>query len=63
MSCLVKIEQGVDKAKADIRIMEQALELYRLDMFSYPTKQEGLKALMKNPPTIDFQIDIAKAAT
>ena len=25
----------VDKAKADIRIMEQALELYRLDMFSY----------------------------
>ena len=39
----------VDKAKADIRIMEQALELYRLDMFSYPTKQEGLKALIEKP--------------
>ena len=37
----------VDKARADIRIMEQALELYRLDMFSYPTKQEGLKALIE----------------
>ena len=28
----------VDKATADIRIMEQALELYRLDMYSYPTQ-------------------------
>ena len=39
----------VDKAKADIRIMEQALELYRLDMFSYHTKQEGLIALIEKP--------------
>lgn len=44
----------VDKAKADIRIMEQALELYRLDMFSYPTKQEGLKALIENPSNNRF---------
>ena len=31
----------VDKAKADIRIMEQALELYRLDMFSYPRNKKA----------------------
>ena len=34
-----------DKALADIRIYEQALELYRLDMFSYPTSDEGLEAI------------------
>ena len=44
----------VDKAKADIRIMEQALELYRLDMCSYPTKQEGLKALIEKPSNNRF---------
>ncbi|MEC7891729.1 MAG: type II secretion system major pseudopilin GspG [Pseudomonadota bacterium] len=44
----------VDKAKADIRIMEQALELYRLDMFSYPTKQEGLNALVEKPSNNRF---------
>ena len=44
----------VDKAKADIRIMEQALELYRLDMFSYPTKQEGLNALIEKPSNNRF---------
>ena len=44
----------VDKAKADIRIMEQALELYRLDMFSYPTEQEGLKALIEKPASNRF---------
>ena len=44
----------VDKAKADIRIIEQALELYRLDMFSYPTEQEGLKALIEKPANNRF---------
>ena len=44
----------VDKARADIRIMEQALELYRLDMLSYPTEQEGLKALIEKPANNRF---------
>ena len=30
----------VDKATADIRIMEQALELYRLDMYSIQLKEK-----------------------
>ena len=38
-----------DKAKADIRLLEQALELYRLDMISYPNSREGLQALVTVP--------------
>jgi general secretion pathway protein G len=39
----------VEKAKADIRVLEQALELYRLDRTRYPTAEEGLKALVQPP--------------
>ena len=35
-----QVRARADKALADIRIYEQALELYRLDMFSYPTSDE-----------------------
>ena len=44
-----------DKALTDIRIYEQALELYRLDMFSYPTSDEGLQALTEAPPNHRFK--------
>lgn len=36
---------SVTKAQADIRIIEQALELYRLDMLDYPPQSAGLSAL------------------
>jgi general secretion pathway protein G len=36
-------------AKAQIELLGQALDQYRLDAGSYPTTQEGLKALMTNP--------------
>jgi len=39
----------VEKAKADIATIEQALEQYRLDNLSYPSATEGLQALI-NPP-------------
>ncbi|MGB0907111.1 MAG: type II secretion system major pseudopilin GspG [Maricaulaceae bacterium] len=39
----------VQKAKADIRILEQAAEMYRLDMLDYPPDDAGLAAL-KNIP-------------
>ena len=45
----------VDNATADIRIMEQALELYRLDMYSYPTQREGLEALISTPENHRFK--------
>jgi general secretion pathway protein G len=37
----------IEKARADIRVIEQALELYRLDFSRYPTMVEGLQALVE----------------
>ena len=39
------------KAKTDIRAIESALNLYRLDNFNYPTTDQGLEALV--PKYID----------
>ena len=50
-----EIKRLADKALADIRINEQALELYRLDMFSYPTSDEGLQALTQAPENHRFK--------
>jgi general secretion pathway protein G len=54
-----KILENVDKARvtraqSDIRAIETALDLYRLDNFKYPTAEQGLEALVKQPvdPTI-----------
>lgn len=37
------------KAAQDIRAIETALDLYKLDNFQYPTTEQGLEALVKNP--------------
>lgn len=42
----------VEKAKADIATIEQALEQYRLDNLTYPNATEGLQALMTPPPSL-----------
>jgi general secretion pathway protein G len=54
-----KILENVDKARvtratSDIRAIETALDLYRLDNFKYPTTEQNLQALVKQPadPTI-----------
>ena len=39
----------VAKAKQDIRQLESALELYKLDNFNYPSTQQGLDALVSKP--------------
>ena len=39
------------KAKTDIRAIESALNLYKLDNFNYPSTDEGLEAL--NPKYIE----------
>jgi len=36
-------------AKQDIRSIESALDMYRLDNFAYPTTQQGLEALVTQP--------------
>lgn len=37
------------KAKQDIRVLENALNLYRLDNFNYPQGDTGLRALVEKP--------------
>ena len=39
----------ITKAKQDIRAYETALNLYRMDNFRYPTTDQGLDALVKQP--------------
>jgi general secretion pathway protein G len=37
------------KAKMDIKSIESALKLYKIDCGSYPTTEQGLEALVKKP--------------
>lgn len=43
----------VTKAKADISNLENALEQYSLDLYTYPSTDQGLAALSSPPPGID----------
>jgi general secretion pathway protein G len=52
---LSKVDQArLTAAKTDIRTISGALDAYRLDNFKYPTSEQGLQALVKQPadPTI-----------
>lgn len=42
----------VGKARADIAVIEQALELYRLNTLSYPSTTDGLTALIRAPASL-----------
>jgi len=42
----------VVKARNDIKALEGALDLYKLDNYAYPTTDQGLDALI-NPPSAD----------
>jgi len=39
----------ITKAKSDILSLESALDLYKLDNFTYPTTDQGLEALISMP--------------
>lgn len=39
----------VTAAKSDLRALGNALELYKLDNFSYPSTEQGLDALVQKP--------------
>lgn len=43
-------EARVTKAKADIKAIESALNLFKIDNGFYPTTAEGLAALVQAPP-------------
>ncbi len=50
---LGKADQArVDQAMVDFSTIEQALKLYRLDNYRYPSNEQGLDALV-NKPSID----------
>ena len=38
-----------EKARADISVLEQAIETYRLENLAYPPQQDGLQALVRAP--------------
>ncbi len=40
----------VEKARADVSVLEQAVETYRLENLSYPSTAQGLQALVSAPP-------------
>ena len=42
-------QAAVDKARIDVGVLETALDQYRLDMMNYPTTQQGLEALVRQP--------------
>lgn len=39
----------ITKARQDVRVIESALKLYRLDNYRYPTMEQGLDALVTKP--------------
>jgi len=44
-------EARIVKAKQDIRALESALNLYRLDNYVYPSTEQGIQALVTTPTT------------
>lgn len=44
-------EARILKAKQDMRTLEGALNLYRLDNYDYPSTDQGLEALVQKPTT------------
>jgi len=41
----------IAKTKQDIRALDTALSLYRMDNYRYPTTEQGLQALVEKPGT------------
>jgi general secretion pathway protein G len=43
----------IEKARADIATLEQAVDTYRLEMLSFPRTSDGLQALVTQPARLD----------
>lgn len=48
-------EARIVKAHSDIQSLETALNLYRLDNYTYPTTDQGLQALVEKPASPEPQ--------
>lgn len=44
-----------EKARADVSVLEQGLESYRLDMFAFPSTEDGLQALVTPPASVQAE--------
>lgn len=42
----------VEKARADVAVLEQAVETYRLEMLTFPRTDDGLAALVSAPKSL-----------
>lgn len=42
-------DANIKTTKAQMKLIENALDLYKLDNFTYPTTEQGLEALVKKP--------------
>ena len=49
-------QSRVSKARSDIASLESALEQYSLDLYNYPTTEQGLTALSQPPSGIDVSL-------
>ena len=45
----------VEKARADIRVISQAIEMYRMDEMKYPTMDQGIDILTRAPDGNNFR--------
>jgi general secretion pathway protein G len=43
----------IEKTRADIATLEQAVDTYRLEMLSYPRMSDGLEALVSQPARLE----------
>ena len=48
-------EARVESAKAELRTIELALKMYRMDNFNYPPSELGLRALIEEPTSLDLR--------
>ena len=48
-------EARITAARNDIRTIESALQLYRMDNFRYPSTEEGVEALVTKPDDPDIK--------
>ena len=46
-------QADAQKARADIAILENALDQYRLQIKTYPTTEQGLEALVETPADLN----------
>jgi general secretion pathway protein G len=47
----------VEKARADVRLIEQALEMYRMDTLKYPSLEDGISVLTDVPRGNSFRTE------